>query len=405
MIGHGSRAGRAELDFALLHAPYGVCNGFFTITLGYLLSHAGVGTEAIAGIAALCLFPLTWSVVWAPVVDFTLSYRAWYVIGTSGTALGIAAASLLPHAQSSVLLLSILAFGASLSSTFTAQVTGAFAAHGEGKKGGAASWFMAGSIGGIGAGGGLALWLAEHVPTAPWLAGACPAVFCLLCCTGLLWLDEPEHPHRVTLLSDTLANMWRALVSLMRSRQGIIVSVMLVLPIGSGAAGNLWSAVSGDWHAGADLVALATGVAAGGASAAGALAMGWICDRAGARQAYVTAGVVMALLALAMAAAPRTPQIFAVFTLAYAFSNGAMYAGFAAAMLESIGPVCAATKVPLLTCFTNVPILVMTLVDGRAQTRLGSGGMLVTEAVVGLAAVLLFLLFAAWMGRRIPLPA
>ena len=32
-------------------------------------------------------------------------------------------------------------------------------------------------------------------------------------------------------------------------------------------------------------------------------------------------------------AAPRTPAMFAVFTLAYAFSNGTMYASFAAVML------------------------------------------------------------------------
>ena len=38
-----------------------------------------------------------------------------------------------------------------------------------------------------------------------------------------------------------------------------------------------------------------------------------------------------------------------------------------------------------------MPIQYMTLVDGWAHTRWGTGGMLLTEALVGLAAVLVFL--------------
>lgn len=388
--------------FAVLHAPYGIVNGFFTITLGYLLAQAGVPTEAIAGIAALNLFPLTWSVVWAPVVDFTLSYRRWYVIGTAGTALGMAVAGLVPMARESVLLLGVLAFGAGFASTFTAQVTAAFAAHGEGKKGDAAGWFMAGSIGGIGAGGGLGLWVAHHMGNS--LSGLVLAAICLACCAGLAFLTEPAHSHRMPRLSTTLGNIWREFLGLVRSRKGFTVCVLLILPMGTGAASNLWSAIAGNWHAGADMVALATGLAGGGASAVGALVTGRISNRVGAMPAYLGGVVVMALIAIAMAAAPRTPVNFAVFTLAYAAANGAMYTTFAAVMLESIGETCAATKAPLLTCLTNIPILSMTLVDGKAETAFGPAGMLLTESALGLAAMTLFLVFLAWMRTR-PLAA
>jgi MFS transporter, PAT family, beta-lactamase induction signal transducer AmpG len=201
--------------FAVLHLPYGVCNGFFTITLGFLLAKAGVSTQAIAGIAALCLFPLTWSVVWAPVVDFTLSYRAWYVIGTAATGLGIALAGLLPARGSSLMLLDLLAFATSLATTFTGQVTAAFAAHAEeGKKGDAAGWFMAGSIGGIGLGGGLGLWLAHHVAQLPWLAGLVLGLLCLSCCGALVMVREPAHAHRAPRLLSTIGNIWRDVLGL-----------------------------------------------------------------------------------------------------------------------------------------------------------------------------------------------
>jgi MFS family permease len=387
--------------FAVLHMPFGVCNGFFTITLGFLLAHAGVSTQAIAGIVALCLFPFTWSVVWAPVVDFTLSYRAWYVIGTAATGLGIALAGLLPARGSSLLLLDILAFATSLASTFTSQVTAAFAVHAEeGKKGDAAGWFMAGSIGGIGLGGGLGLWLAHHVAQLPWLAGLVLSLLCLSCCGALVMVREPAHAHRAPRLLSTIGNIWRDVLGLARSRTGILAFVLLLLPMGTGAASNLWSAVAGDWKAGADLVALATGVAGGAVSAIGALAMGRLCDRFGAKNSYLVGAAVMGGIALAMAAAPRTPAMFAVFTLAYALSNGAMYASFAAVMLEAIGTACAATKAPLMTCLTNIPILAITLSDGQAQTMFGSGGMLVSEAAISFAAIAVFVGFAAMTRAR-----
>jgi PAT family beta-lactamase induction signal transducer AmpG len=387
--------------FAVLHMPYGVCNGFFTITLGFLLAHAGVSTQAIAGIVGLCLFPLTWSVVWAPMVDFTLSYRAWYVIGTAATGLGIALAGLLPPRGSSLLILDILAFATAVASTFTSQVTAAFAVHAEeGKKGDAAGWFMAGSIGGIGLGGGLGLWLAHHVTQLPWLAGLVLGLLCLSGCGALVMVREPAHAHRAPRLLFTIGNIWRDVLDLARSRTGVLAFVLLLLPMGTGAASNLWSAVAGDWKAGADLVALATGVAGGGFSVIGALAMGRLCDRFGAKTSYIVGAAAMGVVLLAMAAAPRSPAMFAVFTLAYALSNGAMYASFGAVMLEAIGTACAATKAPIMTCLTNIPILAITLSDGQAQTMFGSGGMLLSEAVISFAAIAVFIGFAAFTRPR-----
>ena len=142
-------------------------------------------------------------------------------------------------------------------------------------------------------------------------------------------------------------------------------------------------------------MALATGVAGGAFSVVGALTMGRLCDRFGAKTSYIVGAAVMGVILLAMAAAPRSPAMFAVFTLAYALSNGAMYASFAAVMLEAIGTACAATKAPIMTCLTNIPILAITLSDGQAQAMFGSGGMLVSEAAISFAAIAVFAGFAA----------
>src|SRR5690242_16219977 len=95
-----------------------------------------------------------------------------------------------------------------------------------------------------------------------------------------------------------------------------------------------------------------------------------------------------------MAVAPRTQNMFVVFTLLYAALLGGAYAAFSAVTLEAIGRGAAATKYNLLASLSNVPIAYMTVIDGWAQTHYGSGGMLVAEAVIGVAAIAFFAVVA-----------
>jgi hypothetical protein len=82
--------------------------------------------------------------------------------------------------------------------------------------------------------------------------------------------------------------------------------------------------------------------------------------------------------------------MFVVFTLVYAFVLGICYSAFSAVTLEAIGRGAAATKYNLLASLSNTPILYMTVVDGWAQARYGSSGMLYAEAAIGIAAVAFF---------------
>ena len=110
-----------------------------------------------------------------------------------------------------------------------------------------------------------------------------------------------------------------------RQRIGFLALFLCFLPIGSGAASGLWSAVAGDWKASADTVALVTGVLAGIVSAAGCIAGGFVCDRMHRQWAYVSFGILQALCAVGMALAPRTEAMFVAFTLFYAFVTGLTY--------------------------------------------------------------------------------
>jgi MFS family permease len=236
--------------------------------------------------------------------------------------------------------------------------------------------------------------MTEHLPQ-PWIAGAALGVACALCCVALAFVSEPpaalatgSYRRR---LGEVLSDLWHVA----RSRTGYLALLICFLPIGTGAASNLWSAVADDWHAAADTVALVTGVFNGVVSAAGCLAGGYFADRIDRKTAYALYGLALAVCAVAMAWAPRTESMYVAFTMIYAFLQGLSYAGFTAVALEAMGLGAAATKYTLFASLSNMPIMFMTMIDGAAHTRWGAGGMLYTEAVFGVAGLAVFIALAA----------
>lgn len=379
--------------------PFGVMQGYLSVTLGYQLAKAGVGTSAIAALIAIGYIPHTWKFFWAPIADTTLSRKLWYVLAAAVSAVGIFAMGALPADAASLPWLSAIVLLANLAVTFLAMAVESLMAYAaaESEKGRAGGWFQAGNLGGTGLGGGIGLWIAERVAN-PLVPGAVLAAACALCCLGLVFIREPAPMPRdasyVRTLKGVLTDLW--LVA--RSRPGFLALLICFLPIGSGAASNLFSATAGDWQASADAVALVNGIGGGMAAALGCIAGGYLCDRMDRKTAYYVYGIVGALCAIAMAAAPRTELAYSAFCLLYWFISGLAYAAFSAVVLEAIGLGAAATKYSLFASLSNMPIQYMTLVDGWAHTRWGTGGMLVAEALVGLAAVLVFL--GVSMSRR-----
>ena len=77
-----------------------------------------------------------------------------------------------------------------------------------------------------------------------------------------------------------------------------------------------------------DQVALVSGVLNGVLSAIGCVIGGWVADRVGRWWAYFGSGILIAMVAIILAVAPRTPNAFTVGVLAYALTSGMAYAAF-----------------------------------------------------------------------------
>jgi len=380
--------------YIMLFMPMGIAGGYAAVALAYLLSQAGVSVGAIAGFVGLCLFPQTWRAVWAPLVDTTLTVRGWYLISAAASGVLMAATGFIPATRGNFTPIELLACGFSLTATLTTISGSSLMAHGtaEEEKGRAGGWSQAGNLGGTGLGGGLALWLAQHAPI--WISGTALGLICVATALALLFLNEPLAEHRTATFFGSLANVGRECWAVLSSARGGLVFFLMLLPIGVGAAQNLWSAVADDWHASADAVALVNGVLGGVVAMIGCLIGGWLCDLMDRKTAYIVFGLVIAAAAVAMALAPRTQNAFVGFVLLYAFLTGFCYAAFAAVVFETIGRGAAATKANVLSGVSNVPLIYAGIFDGMGHDRWGASGLLYIDAAQGVIAAAVFVAVA-----------
>ncbi|HEX4511414.1 MAG TPA: MFS transporter [Burkholderiaceae bacterium] len=384
--------------FLVLVIPFGVNSGFVGLPITYALTQRHVSSVVIAGLLALSYVPQSWKFLWAPIVDTTFNRKGWYIVSALTT--GVGTWLMAWSTDGTVISLSLLTFwvvASSFASTLVGMSIESLMAGvvPDSWRGRVAGWYQAGNLGALGLSSGLALWLMQSAHWSGTTTGLALFALCAVCCLALLGMPTPpteEHVHE-SLVAHAV-DIFRDLSTVVRSRIGILAIIVCFLPIGTGAAANLWGVVADDWHATADTVALVNGALSGIVSALGCFAGGWICDRIDRKLSDCLFGVAQLLIALVMAYSARTSGQFVVWTTIYAFIQGLTYAGFTAVVLEAIGRTAAATKYSLLASLSNMPIGYVTYIDGVANHSWGSKGMLLTEAAVGLAGVLVFLVVA-----------
>ena len=383
---------RRTAIFLPLFSPFGISSGYVGVTLAFLLGRAGLSTLEITTIIAGTLWVQTWKVLWAPIIDTIGNPKVWYGLGAAGIGATILFMSVLPATARGVPAITVLALVSSAASTLTSMSSEIFLAQcvPPAMQGRASGWAQAGNMLGSGAGGGLGLLLAEHV-SQPWVSGAALAAICMLCWGFVHFVPPARRTHSVTRYVDALKGVVRDVWAVARSRVGYLALILMVLPIASGAAP--WSAIAGEWNAGADLVAIVNGVVGGLAAAAGALVGGYLCDRMSPGRAYCVFGIVAGAVCVVMAWWARTPAAFIVFTLAYSAAVGCGFAAYSAIVLQAIGQRSAATNFNLMSAVANVPIALMTSFDGWVHDRYGTDAMLYGELLLPAATIVGFAVF------------
>ncbi len=380
--------------YTVLYLPFGMLGGFVGVALTFLATRSGLSvTEgAFLGAASLMMNWLKWS--WAPVVDTTLSPKAWYRISTALSGLGVAAMAAIPLGPATLpWLLAVIAL-ASLVNSIVGMAVEALMAHVTPveERGRVSAWFQAGNLGGNGVGGGLGLWLLQILPQ-PWMAGALFGAAFLLCNLALRALPDIGSEPSPGGLGGAFRGVWKDVREMAATQGGLLSAILCFLPIGTGAASGVLTqaSVAAAWGAGDTEVALLQGVVAGIVTAIGCFGGGWLCQRFAPRTAYAAIGLGLALVALGMAASPSTVAMYVVWNMLYSFVVGLAFAAFTAVVLDAIGKGSAATKYNLYATLSNFPIWWVGLVLARSADAYGARTMLMVEAALGVAGVAIFL--------------
>ena len=420
--------------FLLMFVPMGISNGYVVVTLAYLLAAGGVGVDAIAVLGVWSLLPQLLKVLAGPLVDATLTTKAWYLIGTVATGVFIAATGIIPTTSGNLTLITVFVLLISMASAISALAADSIMAHATNpeEKGRAGGWSQAGNLGGSAIGGGLGLWLAQNLTPAgnraagQWLTAhtgigwftqaglwlghhveaavvgsVAVGLLCIVTSLVLSFVKEPPADHRGASFGQSLANVGKDLWTLVQSRRGLLALVAMCLPISTAAMTQLWSAVAQDWHASANWVALINGMLGGVITMFGCIVGGWVCDRMNRMVAFNLFSLITCLCALAAAFSPRTEVMYILYVGLYMLIAGFCYAAFGAVVLEAIGKGAAATKYNLLAGIANGPIMYLSWLDGEAHVwhapswlpQNGTTLMLLAEAVLPVIGTLVLIAF------------
>jgi PAT family beta-lactamase induction signal transducer AmpG len=300
----------------------------------------------------------------APILDVRFS-RRWYATVCCALATAELGAGLLN--QTDLRLFGILMFvGFTFICLFAAALGGWLASVIPGDRRPAlSSWLNVANIGAAGLMAFLSVRLIRHfsLPVAVGLL----ACILLLPMTIFLLIPAPGPDRR--LARESFSGLLRAISSLFRRSEVILVLLLLALPSSSFTLTNILGGLGGDFHTPERTVSLINGVGVTFAGIAASLLGGPLCARVPLRRLYLGVGIVGVMFTLSLLFLPHNPAAFTVATLGQnAFQALAFTVGTALALRTvGHGNALAATEYSILTCATNLPLCYMQFIDSLAR--------------------------------------
>ena len=238
-------------------------------------------------------------------------------------------------------------------------------------------------------------WLLDTPSTGLRARDACLSIAIAHALAGATIFMVPRE--RMQGLHELLRSLPAALVDLwtfVRTRQGMLIAVLCVIPFGSGTEAGLIGAIAREWAVTPDqLAALSVLAVVGGI--AGAIISGWLSLRIGPWKTYVTLGWLMIVTMLGFSFAPRLPAYFLAVELGYRALGAGCYAALLGIVLTAIGKGAASTKAAGRS-LANLAFVYPALIEGAVHDKVNTRAMLLTDAALGVAGFGV-LLGAAWL--------
>jgi MFS transporter, PAT family, beta-lactamase induction signal transducer AmpG len=400
----GRRRQRAPpYTFSLLHLCTSWPVGIVTLVIGNRLTALGVPVNKTAAMIAAAYFAFSLEFVWAPLVDSTLTRRHWFAGGVLLMCLSLATLVMAPWTIAGMLLLEGLAFVACSGAAIAdAAIKGVMAYEVRpAQLGAASSYYAAGGYFAKAIGAAATLWMLAHVASRP-LVGLATAGIAALAGTAI-WLTPATMPVPLrafpTAFRTTLADVWRFL----RTRRGVIIALLCLLPFASGIEAGLIGAIASEWRVTPDELGAWIALSAVG-TISGAMLAGWLSLRIGPWKTYLLLGWAMIAAVVVLALAPRVPVAFLVLEFVYRGLSGGGYAAILALVMTTIGKGAASTKASILWSLFNFAAVLPTMLEGRVHDHVGTTAMLLTGAALCVAGIGILLVVMRLLAFRFDAP-
>jgi hypothetical protein len=358
--------------------------GVVGLALGSSLVKVGVPVHQVAGIIAATTLAFTLEFVWAPMVDACLTRRLWYIGGATLMCGCLAALLTVPWTAASVPLMTVLAFSSATGAAIAAVAVKGIMAYDvpATRLGSASGYYTAGGAFAKAVGGAGTLWLLTHLSERAGAAALSTGAAALAGTAILLALPRRPAPLRnlPTALFSPLADLW----SFARTRNGVLIAVLCVIPFGAGTEAGLMGAIAREWAVSPDQLA-SLGALLAVTNIAGAIIAGWLTTRINPWKVYLMFGWALIGLMLGLAFSPRTAMYFLGIELLYRAVGTACYATLLGIVMKAIGKGAASTKAATLWSLANFAYAYPTLIEGSVHDRAGTLAMLLTDAGLGVS--------------------
>jgi MFS transporter, PAT family, beta-lactamase induction signal transducer AmpG len=369
--------------FGLLVAPSAVvANGIVQGALSYLFRQQGISIDRSSEIISLLILPTTIYFLWSPITDFWITRRAWLITGAVAAGLIMAAAFHSPRldTRTAVTLMFLSACFCQLVVASCGGMMGTL--HSEAARRKASSFYQAGSL----AFGAVAIFvmasLAQRISMGSlgWVAAA------LIALPAFGALATPKQTRQSGQeIKSTLSTIWHEVKATFFRWRALPYTLLLLFPMGSGAAIGLLPGIAQDYHVSGQNMAWMNGLAGAFLTAAGALAATFIPTRISASVAYLCVCLINEATLLVLWLCPASPTTYVIGSTLYLFTIGTCYAMFTAVVLEFLGHSgkSGSGRYSIINSIGNVPVVYMTTVDGHGAKLWGARGLAGTDAVVG----------------------
>jgi len=377
--------------------PVGLGGAVTLVTVPQLLAAKGVPESSIAWITAVSLIAGFANFLFAPMLDWRLSRRAYAVILAVLAGLLMLATLLFID---NLVLLGALALALTMATYLNQAAVGGWLSSvtAPRDKTVLGAWLQASNVAGFGVGAAVAILLLRNLPSP--LGPVAVSLLELIPVPLYLWI--PSRPADARLGHESFAAFMRDVLTLLRLPTVRWLLLFLTLPAASFALSNTLSGLGSDFGASEELVGAVSGIGVAVAGVFGAVLVPLLIRGVSPERAYLTIGAGGALLTLAEIVMPRTPLTFAIGMIG---QNGIQAAAFSAVnvmILRSIGennPL-AATQFALLSAMTSLPLMYMQAVDGQAYGYGGLNSSFLTDALLSLTACAVLSLLLRRRGLR-----